>query len=354
MENNILDVDFSFISEKDELSDVLIKSTRYFFAGTSFPPDLLQEFVLACKSDENVLPAMLENVFCSPLVSHFPVAKKFQRHFFKKLLRLLEESDCEVPDKLYDIIAGSMCESDEERNFCHKIYLPEDLSENRALAIIQESVLQLSRGTTGLSVWQASCDLANLMRTMYLENKTVVELGAGCGLAGIATAAFFPTSTVYLTDFDENVIDRISSNIEINRSQNSTCHNAHVKKLDWKEGYDLDESTFGNVDVVIAADVVYDRELLRSLCVTVRRILETSRCSYAIFASTLRDSATLDSFLETLGKTHLIVFEVLRYQNSQYTLKDGISIPSETIFPFCSSFDSPTIFHKVRLSPFNF
>ncbi|KHJ81065.1 hypothetical protein OESDEN_19252 [Oesophagostomum dentatum] len=91
----------------------------------------------------------------------------------------MEQYGIEVSDQVYAVCASLMTDTTE---FSFRLFLTDDLDE--VLVVLRESNQQLCYGTTGLSLWQASCDLSNfLCRFVDLSDKHVLELGAGCGLA---------------------------------------------------------------------------------------------------------------------------------------------------------------------------
>ena len=47
------------------------------------------------------------------------------------------------------------------------------------------------------------------------RGKTVLELGAGCGLVGLLLARAFPVRRVLLTDITETVLDNLEHNVSL-------------------------------------------------------------------------------------------------------------------------------------------
>ena len=76
----------------------------------------------------------------------------------------------------------------------------------------------------GTSIWPSSIHLAELIfqNHQYFRGKTVLELGCGPGLSGIAAAKC--GSIVYLTDLDDpkTILQNCKKNCEINNVQNVT------------------------------------------------------------------------------------------------------------------------------------
>lgn len=66
---------------------------------------------------------------------------------------------------------------------------------------------------------QASCDLANYLLKhgrAYISGKNILELGAGCGLLGIALAASGFAKNITLSDGNDDVLNIIRDNIRSN------------------------------------------------------------------------------------------------------------------------------------------
>lgn len=69
---------------------------------------------------------------------------------------------------------------------------------------------------------QASCDLANYLLKYgrdYINGSNILELGAGCGLLGIALAVSGFIKSVTLSDGNDDVLNVIRDNIRSNFSE---------------------------------------------------------------------------------------------------------------------------------------
>ncbi|EGG08009.1 uncharacterized protein MELLADRAFT_105471 [Melampsora larici-populina 98AG31] len=63
------------------------------------------------------------------------------------------------------------------------------------------------------------------------HQKVVLELGSGTGLVGIVAHQLSVGATVYLTDVDLLVLERLNRNVELNKP--STGNSLLVRTLDW-------------------------------------------------------------------------------------------------------------------------
>jgi len=128
-------------------------------------------------------------------------------------------------------------------------------------------------GQTGVAVWNSCLLLTRLLDALtkqspkWLENKTVVELGCGVGLASISAAKLGATR-VLATDGNVNVIELAKQNV--NRNQVGDI--VETTTLQW--GF-LDAVDYANVaDVVIGSDLTYNSGSWRVLAETLSTILK--------------------------------------------------------------------------------
>ncbi|CAP27082.2 Protein CBG06843 [Caenorhabditis briggsae] len=152
-----------FVSDKahqEEEEDLLIQFKRYFCSATKIPDKLMEKLVEKCRENSEFAEELSTNVFNSEIVTSHNIRYQFQTNVIKKFLAALEKDDVPVPDSMFDRLGVLLGLKDGE--FVEKLYLDE--KGDKVVAKFSESVNQLSMGTTGLSVWQASCDLANLFR----------------------------------------------------------------------------------------------------------------------------------------------------------------------------------------------
>ncbi|KAK6025379.1 hypothetical protein OSTOST_08728 [Ostertagia ostertagi] len=186
--------------------------TRCYFAGSKVPANILSDVMKLFALDDRFYCQFVKFVLCSELLEKYPIRKSYRRNLLKLMIDELERMNLEVLDELYTACASCMLDT---MQCCFRIFLTHDLAE--VLVVLRESTQQLCHGTTGLSLWQASCDLANfLCRFVDLSNVRVLELGAGCGLTGIAIARSFCNSLVTLSDYDPKVLEQLEFNVQEN------------------------------------------------------------------------------------------------------------------------------------------
>ena len=114
---------------------------------------------------------------------------------------------------------------------------------------------------TGLSVWPSSLVLASWMSEVGLQltGLRVCELGAGCGLAGLAAATIGGAAAVVLSDTHAPTLANLRHNVALNEEAYHGDCQVDVRQLDW--GDVASASTWlepASVDVLLGADLVYD------------------------------------------------------------------------------------------------
>jgi predicted nicotinamide N-methyase len=164
--------------------------------------------------------------------------------------------------------------------------------------------------TTGLGIWCASLVLSRWMASpamvARMSNKTVLELGAGCGTPSLCVAMYGTPKCVTITDLNPITIHNAQYNIELNRLNNDkSCGNCLVTatSIDWG-----DETTYpttttlsqgGKFDYVICSDCIYQRDIGDLLKKVVTGLLTPENGAFLYVApESGRDG--LDEFIESM------------------------------------------------------
>lgn len=102
------------------------------------------------------------------------------------------------------------------------------------------------------AVWDSGILLAEhiIDSCANLQGKTILELGAGTGVCGIALAAN-ENCRVIFTDYEEYSCRLCRHNCEINN-----LHNFDIIAADWRKFPDIKE----NIDIVVCSDVLYEKK----------------------------------------------------------------------------------------------
>lgn len=152
--------------------------------------------------------------------------------------------------------------------------------------------------TTGFGIWCASLVMARWMASLAgdeekFKGKTVVELGAGCGIPGLALARHGAPKHLIVTDLNPTTVENLQYNVDLNEMTNM----ASACTIDWD-----DESTWPSshdVNVVICSDCIYQKSIVPLLKKVVLGLLREKGGSFFYAApDTGRDG--LDQFLEEI------------------------------------------------------
>ena len=183
----------------------------------------------------------------------------------------------------------------------------------------QDSILgqdSPDQDATGLGIWAAALVTAAWMveeavrsgadgdgdnkSTNMLDrfaNRTVIELGAGCGVPGmvvaasgsrssvndpnavVTSAARQPPSKVYLTDFNSKTVENLRFNAQLNRDQTTQVD---VRYMNWQ-----DPTTWPDerLDFVIGSDLIYQSDMVPLLVQTVAGLLQQNENSRFLYVA---------------------------------------------------------------------
>ena len=203
---------------------------------------------------------------------------------------------------------GTLPEIDANLDVSDCMYLPRRVvwrGGYRAPLLVRQEFRpeRLGEQSTGAAVWSGGLALARYMELLgdaYWSGKSVVELGAGTGLASI-TAAKLGAAHVTATDRDESVLRLADANARDNldRTERAALTTA---LLTW--GADVPPALRG-ADVVIGADLTYSRDAWPALAQTLREL-----GAPAILAARQRrpnELATLRDFFAAAGLASTLV-----------------------------------------------
>lgn len=122
-------------------------------------------------------------------------------------------------------------------------------------------------------IWTSAIELARWCLTeAELNGKRVLELGCGLGLAGIAAAK--RGANVVFSDYEDDALDFVRYNA--NKNLTGEIVNSHTRfiNLDWHRVDAQSLPQPQKFDMIIAADVVYERRNFFPLMDVLQRLLE--------------------------------------------------------------------------------
>jgi predicted nicotinamide N-methyase len=167
--------------------------------------------------------------------------------------------------------------------------------------------------TTGLAIWAASLVCARWLADIgsktpeVFEGLNVLELGAGCGVPGLAVAAYGKPKVVDITDLNDDAIMNTKHNISLLKEEAAGV--CSVYKMDW-----ADESTWPKekVDVLIGADLVYTPEIVPLLRSAMDGVVREGGSFYYVAPDEGR--AGLKDFVDAVKETWECVQETMAPQ----------------------------------------
>ncbi|XP_044037570.1 protein-lysine N-methyltransferase EEF2KMT isoform X3 [Siniperca chuatsi] len=273
----------------------------------SFPWTFLEKDLESNKSSD-LISDILKQTCLHSLCRKFPPSVRFRRLFLSELIRRQEAADCDPLDELYDALAEVV--GAEETAECYKSYL---LPSGDAVSLL-ENVALISEGTTGLVTWEAALYLAEwaLAHRQTFAGRTVLELGSGVGLTGITICRSCSPDRYVFSDCHPSVLQKLRNNIQLNSLAEQASPAVSVEDVDWTAATEERLKQIG-ADTVIAADVVYDPDVVGSLVKLLSKIL---RCPSpgappeVLICSTIRNQETYSGFkqqLEKAGISHHVI-----------------------------------------------
>ena len=155
--------------------------------------------------------------------------------------------------------------------------------------------------TTGLGIWAASIVLARWavdLGAARLGGRVVCELGAGCGVPGLAAALHCAPRRVILGDLNARALDNLRHNVALNgfgarppaesAHADGTTPTVEIMPIEWEDpstwprAVDGADDGAAHVDVILGADLVYQASAVEPFVRAVSGMLRPGgECFYA-------------------------------------------------------------------------
>ncbi|XP_053606900.1 methyltransferase-like protein 22 isoform X2 [Plodia interpunctella] len=153
-----------------------------------------------------------------------------------------------------------------------------DITRPKEFSIKIEHSAQTKIALVGLQVWRGAFLMGDLLIHLglgrRLAGKTVLELGAGTGITSFVAAMY--AKKVVCTDIN---LGGILELIKLNAKYNSKLIQSEFKvlpldfmEIDWSEQLTRE---INDVDIAIAADVIYDDDVTAAFVSTIQKILNS-------------------------------------------------------------------------------
>ncbi|KAI1341700.1 S-adenosyl-L-methionine-dependent methyltransferase [Xylariaceae sp. FL0016] len=260
--------------------------------------------------------------------------ERYQMRILKPLVARIERAiedpnEDEVSDELVTHLAHLMTkgvpsefQAMQEKAYVAFTCLPEargsdesSSSEPRITLLERRNLISGSR-TTGFRTWEAALHLGSYLLTSpgaeLVCGKNVLELGAGTGFLTILCAKVLGAKHVTTTDGDGGVIESLDENLQLNdlddgeRVMTNTLWWGEELKGTWVE----DDCSKAPYDVVIGADITYDKDAIRALVKTLQHLFDMRPKLMAIIAGVVRNAETFQTFQEECSQRNFTVTEV--------------------------------------------
>lgn len=168
------------------------------------------------------------------------------------------------------------------------------------ISLLESRWLIAASGTTGLRTWEAALHLGQYLcvKPALVRGKRVLELGAGTGYLSILCARYLGAAHCLASDGSDDVINHLPDNLFLNGLEGGGA----VAPMDLKWGHALvgtEEAQWNGgrpVDVILGADITYDKALIPALVATVHEVVSMFPGAMAIIAATERNRETYEAF----------------------------------------------------------
>jgi predicted nicotinamide N-methyase len=136
----------------------------------------------------------------------------------------------------------------------------------------------------GMKLWKAGLLMADFSINMshLFRGRKVLELGSGTGVTGITLAAVCQPSTIYMTDFHDEVLRNLEYNANINID--NSVSEVVVSHLDWSTCSESDIRKLDS-DILVAADCTYSMDLCVIVLQTISSFLRYDNVSFSTSAA---------------------------------------------------------------------
>ena len=171
----------------------------------------------------------------------------------------------------------------------------------------------ISAGATGCAIWEAGVIMASLFVSPHtarlFDGRACLELGSGAGLAAVCMARS-SLAKLILSDGNADSLDNLKHNLQLN-SVTAEC-----VAFDWEQATKEEiESLACKVDLVVAADILYDPCTIPSLIPALLILLSpqkdmpagSHKRKEAWVATALRQESSLLKFLQDAADAGLEV-----------------------------------------------
>lgn len=182
------------------------------------------------------------------------------------------------------------------------------------ITLLEARNMIASSGTTGFRTWEAALHLGNYFcaNPSLIHGKSVLELGAGTGFLSVLCSKHLGASHFLASDGSDDVVSSLSTNFYLNGLQDSS--EIEGKELTWGCALTAGEHSKWNagrkIDLVLGADLTYDGSSIPALVGTFDDLYELNPEVVIIYAATVRNRKTFETFMDACRKAKWFVEEI--------------------------------------------
>lgn len=189
--------------------------------------------------------------------------------------------------------------------------------EEAAITLLERRNLISGSRTTGHRTWEAALHLGSYLLAeagrALVRGRSVLELGAGTGFLAILCAKHLGARHVTTTDGDDGVVECLVENLALNGIGDGGL--VMARTLWWGEdlkGTWVEENCSEHpYDVVIGADITYDKVAIVALVQTLRHLFQMRPNLLVLIAGVVRNAETFQSFQDECARSSFAVEEIL-------------------------------------------
>ncbi|TMW60087.1 hypothetical protein Poli38472_000129 [Pythium oligandrum] len=275
--------------------------------------------------------AVIDVVVHDAIVQKYAPPRSYTYRFLKQYTDAIERVMAELSDalvaELMEFVAvgrmtdRSAVDSEEMHHVTYRV--PRQVARTETDITVTCRVASVFN-EVGLKIWEAGWFLAEYIfaHPEQFEDRTVLELGAGVGFTGIALAKCVRTKKLILSDYAPRVMLNLRYNVEINAAD-LYLSPVDIDTVDWETWDPQHDSVESQPDILLAGDCVYDVAVFPYLVRVLQVFLgsETEQDGsqprrVGIFAATIRNQATFQTFLDTL-KQYRIEYEDITVESTK-------------------------------------
>lgn len=170
-----------------------------------------------------------------------------------------------------------------------------------------------------------------------LKSSSILELGAGVGLAGILASKLPGAKRVVLTDYDHGSLQLLQENAELNSAVNDTCE-VSIEFLEWGKTLVSDDKGCvscvschkfdGNCEMigtklvtfslVIGTDLLYCNEIVEPLFSSVKMLMCRAKSSCFVLVSSFDPGEDIESAIIVFcNKIGLMMEEIVKLDEAR-------------------------------------